>query len=128
MGGLAIMASNNYDTVSERPWGSYYKLYQEKGVWVKRVAVDPGCRLSLQKHHKRSEKWIIVCGTGMVVINGVEVTVHTGSVVDVPVGSEHRIGNIGKEKLVFIEVACGEYLGEDDIVRIQDDFARNDHD
>ena len=122
------MTFNNYDTVSERPWGSYYKLYQEKGVWVKRVAVDPGCRLSLQKHHKRSEKWIVVCGTGMVLVNGVEITVHPGSIVDVPTGAEHRIGNIGKEKLVFIEVACGEYLGEDDIVRIQDDFARKDED
>jgi mannose-6-phosphate isomerase len=114
----------NFDTVSERPWGSYFKLYQEKGVWVKRVAVDKGCRLSLQKHAHRSEKWIVVNGTGLVVLNGVEITVNTGSVVDVPSGAEHRIGNVGQDKLVFIEVACGDYLGEDDIVRIQDDFAR----
>ena len=118
--------SNNFDTVSDRPWGNYFKLYQEKGVWVKRVSVDPGCRLSLQKHEKRTEKWIVVSGTGMVIVNDVEVNVHVGSIVDVPVGAEHRISNIGKDKLVFIEVATGDYLGEDDIVRIQDDYARQD--
>lgn len=120
------MTMNNYDTVSERPWGNYVKLYQEKGVWVKRVSVDPGNRLSLQRHHKRSEKWIVVSGDGMAIVNGVEVTVQPGSIVDVPIEAEHRICNVGKTKLIFIEVACGEYLGEDDISRIQDDYARQD--
>ena len=115
---------NNYDTVSERPWGNYVKLYQENGVWVKRVSVDVGCRLSLQVHHKRSEKWIVVSGVGLAVINGVEITAQPGSVIDVPVGANHRIGNAGKERLIFIEVACGEYLGEDDIIRLQDDYER----
>ena len=117
---------NNYDTVSERPWGNYVKLYQEKGVWVKRVSVDPGNRLSLQRHHKRTEKWIVVSGAGVAVIDGVEIPVRPGSIVDVPVESEHRIGNDGPAKLIFIEVACGDYLGEDDIDRIQDDYARQD--
>lgn len=116
---------NSGDTVSERPWGNYVKLYQEKGVWVKRVSVDPGARLSLQKHQHRSEKWIIVTGQGLTIINGAEIPVQPGSVVDVPIEAIHRICNVGKEKLIFIEVACGAYLGEDDIIRIQDDYAQN---
>lgn len=113
-----------HDTFVERPWGRYFKLYQESGVWVKRVEVNPGGRLSLQRHHQRSEKWIIVKGQGLAVVDGKEHEMLPGIILDVPMGSEHRIGNTGEEKLVFIEVACGEYLGEDDISRIQDDYAR----
>ena len=112
------------DTFVERPWGRYMKLYQEAGVWVKRVEVNPGGRLSLQKHHQRSEKWIIVKGRGLALVGGEERDMTPGMILDIPAGSEHRIGNVGKVPLVFIEVACGEYLGEDDIVRLQDDYAR----
>ena len=112
------------DTFSERPWGNYIKLYQEHGVWVKRVEVSAGQRLSLQKHQKRTEKWIIVAGQGMAVVDGNDIPVEAGSVLDVPLGAVHRIGNTGKDKLVFIEVATGDYLAEDDIVRIQDDYSR----
>ena len=114
---------------SERPWGNYVKLFEESGVWVKRVEVDPGQRLSLQKHKYRSEKWNIVSGQGVVILDGQEIKVGPGSVLDVPVGCVHRIGNTGHDPLVFIEVACGERLSEDDIERIQDDYARknNDH-
>ena len=116
--------TKDQDTFSERPWGNYMKLYQEKGVWVKRVEVTPGQRLSLQKHDHRTEKWIIVSGEGLAVIDGKDIPVITGSVLDVPLGAVHRIGNTGKEKLIFIEVATGDYLAEDDIVRIQDDYSR----
>lgn len=110
--------------LTERPWGHYIKFLEEAGVWVKRVEVNPGARLSLQKHEHRSEKWTIVSGKGLVNLDGREFPVEAGSVVDVPVGVVHRIANIGKEKLVFIEVACGQHLSEDDIVRLQDDYAR----
>ncbi|MCK5581510.1 MAG: phosphomannose isomerase type II C-terminal cupin domain [Candidatus Omnitrophica bacterium] len=112
------------DTIVQRPWGSYFKLYQESGVWVKRVEVNAGQRLSLQRHYKRSEKWIVVQGKGMAVLDGKDIPLEKGSVLDIPVETDHRIGNSGEEKLIFIEVACGEYLGEDDIIRVQDDYAR----
>ena len=107
-----------------RPWGKYQKIFQESGVWVKRVEVRPGERLSLQKHMHRSEKWIIVKGEGLVVVNNLTVTVAAGSVVDIPVRVLHRMANMGKQPLVFIEVACGNKLTEEDIVRLQDDFDR----
>ncbi len=109
---------------ARRPWGNYKKLFQEPGVWVKRVEVNPGCRLSLQKHAKRSEKWVIVKGSGLAIVNHHEIAVAPGMVVDVPLGAVHRIGNTGDDYLVFIEVACGSYLGEDDISRLEDDYNR----
>lgn len=112
------------DTFVERPWGHYMKLYQEKGVWVKRVEVKPNARLSLQKHNHRTEKWIIVGGQGLAIVDNREIPLSSGSILDIPLGAIHRIGNTGAEKLVFIEVATGDYLAEDDIVRIQDDYSR----
>ncbi len=110
---------------STRPWGKYQKFYQENGVWVKRVEVNPKKRLSLQKHQYRSEKWIIVHGQGLAIIDEEEIPVSPGIVVDIPLGAVHRIGNPHEHHpLVFIEVACGEYLAEDDIIRIQDDYTR----
>jgi mannose-6-phosphate isomerase-like protein (cupin superfamily) len=116
----------NKETASyvERPWGKYFKLFQEPGVWVKRVEVNPDARLSLQKHARRSEKWIFVVGEGLAVVNNKEIPVKPGSVIDVPVGAVHRIGNTGSRPLVFIEVATGDYLAESDIQRIQDDYKR----
>jgi len=114
----------NGDTVSERPWGNYFKLYQESGVWVKRVLVLPNSRLSLQKHAKRSEKWIVVSGEGLALVDDQEISLTQGTVVDIPQGAVHRIGNTGEKNLIFIEVACGEYLSEDDITRLQDDYSR----
>ena len=109
---------------SQRPWGFYIKFLEEDGVWVKRVEVNPGSRLSLQKHAHRSEKWNIVSGQGMVTLDGKNIPVGPGAVIDVPVGAVHRMANVGKEQLVFIEVACGQYLSEDDIVRLDDDYDR----
>lgn len=109
----------------ERPWGTYYKLHEEPGVWVKRIEVNPGERLSLQTHAKRSEKWIVVAGHGLAIVNGKEIPLAPGSVVDVPVNIPHRLGNNSQRMLVIIEIATGEYLGEDDIVRLQDDYLRS---
>lgn len=109
---------------SVRPWGEYQKLFEESGVWVKRVEVKPHSRLSLQQHCKRSEKWIVVSGFGKAEVNGKEVLIGPSSVVDIPVQAIHRIGNTGDAPLIFIEVACGSYLGEDDIIRLEDDYKR----
>ena len=118
------MNRDNTDTFVERPWGNYMKLYQESGVWVKRVEVNPGGRLSLQQHYKRTEKWIIVKGKGLAVVDDAEIIMVPGTILDIPLEAKHRIGNTGDAKLVFIEVACGEYLSEDDITRLQDDYKR----
>ncbi len=118
------MPSQDKKNLVTRPWGNYRILFQEPGVWVKRVEVSSKSRLSLQKHAHRSEKWIVVTGAGMAVVNELEIHVEAGVVVDVPLGAIHRIGNTGKEKLIFIEVACGDYLNEDDIIRLQDDYNR----
>lgn len=116
--------SNQINEISERPWGKYHKFHQEDGVWVKRVEVNPSCRLSLQKHQHRSEKWIVVAGEGIATVDGAETKITFGSVVDIKLGAIHRIANTGNKALVFIEVATGKYLGEDDIIRLEDDYAR----
>ena len=107
-----------------RPWGNYEKFYQENGVWVKRVEVNPKSRLSLQKHQYRSEKWVFVHGQGEAVVDDKNIPVGPGSVVDIPLGAVHRISNTAQEPLVFIEVATGNNLTEEDIIRIQDDYQR----
>ncbi|MBF0593952.1 MAG: phosphomannose isomerase type II C-terminal cupin domain [Candidatus Omnitrophica bacterium] len=112
------------ESIIDRPWGTYHKIFQEDEVWVKRVEVAPGERISLQKHKHRSEKWIIVSGQGLVTVNELTVTVTKGSIIDIPVGVTHRIANLGKKSLVFIEVACGSDLTEEDIVRYEDDYKR----
>ncbi len=114
-------ASPKYD---ERPWGSFTVLDEAAGYKVKRIEVLPGKRLSYQRHSKRAEHWMVVQGTGKVTLDGREITVWAGETVDVPVGAAHRIGNPGHEPLIFIEIQRGDYLGEDDIVRIEDDFGR----
>lgn len=109
---------------SNRPWGVYEKFYQENGVWVKRVEVNPKCRLSLQKHQYRSEKWIFVHGEGIALVNDQQIPVSPGSVVDIPLEAVHRITNTSNHPLVFIEVATGQTLTEEDITRLQDDYQR----
>lgn len=112
----------NYD---ERPWGSFTVLDEAVTYKVKRIEVLPGKRLSYQKHSKRSEHWMVVAGTAKVTLDGREVTVATGGTIDVPVEAAHRIENVGTEKLIFIEIQRGSYLGEDDIQRLQDDYGRS---
>ncbi len=108
-----------------RPWGYYQVLSDEKPDHkVKRIVVYPGQRLSLQLHHKRSEHWFIVKGEGVVTLGDRQIPVKAGDDVNIPVETPHRIQNTGKEDLVFIEVQTGSYFGEDDIVRLQDDYGR----
>ncbi len=115
---------NNKPELPLRPWGNFQKLFQEPGLWVKRIEVNPGARLSLQRHEKRSEKWVFVHGLGLAIVEGKQIPVKKGTVVDIPLGAVHRIGNTGEDPLIFIEVATGSYLAEDDIVRIEDDYDR----
>jgi mannose-6-phosphate isomerase-like protein (cupin superfamily) len=107
-----------------RPWGSYTVLEEGSDYKVKRIEVLPGKRLSYQKHSKRSEHWVMIQGTGRITLDDEDIVLKPGQAIDVPVGTAHRIENIGEVMLAFIEVQLGAYLGEDDIVRLQDDFGR----
>jgi mannose-1-phosphate guanylyltransferase / mannose-6-phosphate isomerase len=107
-----------------RPWGSYQSVDNGDRHQVKRIVVKPGQRLSLQKHYHRSEHWIVVRGTAHVTINENVTTVHENESVYIPMGAVHRLENPGKILLELIEVQTGSYLGEDDIIRIEDDYRR----
>ena len=107
-----------------RPWGSYEVLLDEPDHKVKKIVVKPGKRLSYQVHKQRSEHWFIVSGTGAVTLDDSVVEVRPGSAIDVELGTAHRIENTGTTDLVFVEVQHGDYFGEDDIVRLEDDFGR----
>ena len=109
---------------SVRPWGSYHILGEAERYKIKRIVIEPGKRLSLQYHLHRSEHWVVVRGTAWVSVDGRESFVHEGQSVFIPKGGRHRLGNQGKIPLEIIEVQCGEYVGEDDIVRVTDDFQR----
>jgi mannose-1-phosphate guanylyltransferase / mannose-6-phosphate isomerase len=108
-----------------RPWGSYQSVDNGDRHQVKRIVVKPGSRLSLQKHHHRAEHWIVVRGTARVTIDETVKTVHENESVYIPMGAVHRLENPGKIMLELIEVQTGSYLGEDDIIRIEDDFRRS---
>ena len=108
-----------------RPWGSYQSVDNGDRHQVKRIIVKPGGRLSLQKHHHRAEHWIVVRGTARVTINDDVKTVHENESVYIPMGAVHRLENPGKIMLELIEVQTGSYLGEDDIIRIEDDYRRS---
>jgi len=107
-----------------RPWGSYLELEKHPGYKIKRITVLPGRRLSLQMHHHRSEHWVVVSGTGRVLVGEKEFLLRQGESTFVPSGEMHRLENVGKLPLEIIEVQLGEYVGEDDIVRFEDDFER----
>jgi mannose-1-phosphate guanylyltransferase/mannose-6-phosphate isomerase len=108
-----------------RPWGSYQSIDQGARFQVKRIVVKQGGRLSLQMHHHRAEHWIVVRGTARVTIGDEIKTVHENESVYIPIGAQHRLENPGKIDLELIEVQTGSYLGEDDIVRIEDDYRRS---
>lgn len=109
---------------NHRPWGFYENLTEGREHKVKRITVFPGKRLSLQKHHKRAEHWLIVAGNGIVTIGEEKIEVLPGMAVDIPKEAIHRIENKGASPLIFVEVQMGDYFGEDDIVRLEDDFGR----
>lgn len=107
-----------------RPWGHFVVLADEPDHKVKRIVVHSGRRLSLQRHRRRSEHWHVVRGKAIVVRDGERIPLGEGGSVDIPCGAAHRIENPGAGDLVLIEVQRGEYFGEDDIERIEDDYGR----
>lgn len=107
-----------------RPWGTYTVLEEDTRFKIKRIEVKPGASLSLQMHHHRSEHWIVVSGTAMVVNGETELMLRTNESTYIPAGHKHRLSNPGLLDLVMIEVQSGEYLGEDDIVRYDDHYGR----
>lgn len=110
---------------SYRPWGGYSSILAGDRFQVKRLFVKPGKQLSLQKHHHRSEHWVVVRGTAAVTIDGKVTMLAENESIYLPLGCTHRLANPGKIELELIEVQTGSYLGEDDIVRIEDDFGRS---
>lgn len=108
----------------ERPWGSFTVLDDTPGHKVKRIEVQPGRRLSYQRHAKRAEHWFVVAGTAEVVLDGRSIRLVPGDAIDVPQAAAHRVANPGDDVLVFVEVQVGDYFGEDDIERLDDDYGR----
>jgi mannose-6-phosphate isomerase-like protein (cupin superfamily) len=112
------------EITDHRPWGHYTVLADEANHKVKRIVVLPGKRLSLQRHQHRAEHWFVVKGEAKVTLDEQQVPCGAGRAIDIPLGTKHRIENVGAEELVFIEVQTGTYFGEDDIERFEDDFGR----
>jgi mannose-6-phosphate isomerase len=108
----------------KKPWGGFLVLEDRPTHKVKRIWIHPGQRLSYQKHLKRSEHWVILEGRARVTLDGKEIILRQGESVDIPLEALHRIENIGDTQLTFIEVQWGDYFGEDDIVRVEDDYGR----
>ena len=115
---------NMSNSTEERPWGSYEVLQDHATCKVKRICVKPGKRLSYQYHHNRSETWVFVSGNGNVVLNDEVQPVSPGCVIQISQMVKHRVHNTGTGDLEFIVVQLGSYFGEDDIVRVEDDFGR----
>lgn len=118
------MSDDNSPKFDQRPWGTFTVLDEGDGYKVKRIEVYGNKRLSYQKHAQRAEHWFIVQGKARVTLDGAEVQLEAGDAVDIPLGAAHRIENPGDATMIFIEVQRGGYLGEDDIVRLEDDFGR----
>ena len=110
--------------MNKRPWGNYQVLYDGNDCKVKRITVNPKQRLSYQLHKQRSEVWVIVSGKGKIIINDESRETNPESIITIPVGAKHRIENTSEEDLIFIETQLGTYFGEDDIIRIEDDYGR----
>jgi len=126
---VQILRERKHETIDlpavvHRPWGTYASLKEEDGYKVKRITVKPGQALSLQYHHKRAEHWVVVRGTAIVQVGDVEYKTQPGEYRYIPLKERHRLTNIGNDELVLVEVQCGSYLGEDDIVRLVDTYGR----
>jgi mannose-1-phosphate guanylyltransferase len=109
-----------------RPWGSFIILDEVEGYKIKRIEVKPGKRLSLQTHQYRNEHWVVVSGTATVTINDTTFSLHQNESTYIKAGDVHRLSNEANEPLVIIEVQVGSYTGEDDIVRLEDDYNREE--
>ncbi len=113
-----------FHALTYRPWGSYQVLLESHTYKIKKILVKPQSRLSLQKHHHRNEHWIIVSGSATITLEDNTFELHPNESTYIPAGKAHRLANNGKIDLIIIEIQMGEYLGEDDIIRIEDDFKR----
>ena len=114
---MAVMKANP-------PWGTWEVLLAEATYKVKRITVQPGCRMSYQKHARRHEHWMVVRGQGVATLNGEVHRLSAGEAIDIPLGVAHRIGAEGSTPMVFIEIQTGDYFGEDDVIRLEDDYGR----
>lgn len=114
-------------TQYSRPWGYYEVLLDEPGLKVKKIVVEPGRRLSLQRHRFRSEHWYIAEGAATVLLESNEFVMNAGASADIAEGAVHRLANPGERPLVIIEIQQGSYLEEDDIERFADDYGRASH-
>jgi mannose-1-phosphate guanylyltransferase/mannose-6-phosphate isomerase len=122
---MYTVTTTQYEAFTEhRPWGSYTILADENDHKVKRIVVKPGHRLSLQRHKHRQEHWYIMSGIALVTRNSEQLTLGSGESVDIAFGDIHRVQNQGNDDVVFIEVQLGDYFGEDDIERFEDDYGR----
>ena len=110
--------------INKRLWGNFCVIFKGPDYQAKRIEIKPGLRFSLQWHRKRAETWVVAEGRGVATLGKKEIKVMRGSVVRVPIRQIHRMHNTGKKPLVFFEIQFGNYLGEDDIIRLQDDFNR----
>lgn len=108
----------------ERPWGFYTVLDDASHHKVKRIEVRAGRRLSYQRHARRAEHWFILSGTAEITLDGISFRRGPGTAIDIPTGAAHRIANLAQDALIFIEIQHGDYFGEDDIERLEDDFGR----
>lgn len=115
---------NKVGETYQRPWGSYKTLAMEEGYQVKSITVNPHKRLSLQKHFKRAEHWVVVRGEFKVRVDDSTHPLSAGQAIDIPMGAVHRMENETDSPAVLIEVQMGSYLGEDDIIRLEDDYGR----
>jgi mannose-1-phosphate guanylyltransferase / mannose-6-phosphate isomerase len=127
---LIELRKTNLNKVEEhkfeyRPWGMFERIFEGTGYQVKCLEVVPGGRLSLQYHHHRSEHWVVVRGTPTVTVGERVVVMEPGHSIDVPLGAVHRLENFGTESAQIIEIQRGDYLGEDDIVRVEDTYLRS---
>lgn len=111
--------------IEDRPWGFYEILIDNPKYKVKRISVNSGKRLSYQYHLERDENWVIVEGEGRVTINNKDMYVSRGSTVSIKRKERHRIECLSESCLIFIETQTGEYFGEDDIIRLEDDYGRD---
>jgi mannose-1-phosphate guanylyltransferase/mannose-6-phosphate isomerase len=114
-----------YHAKVNRPWGNYTVLEEDQdGFKIKRIEVAPGARLGLQSHRQRSEHWVVVSGTATVTNGERVITVEKNQSTYIPIGTKHRLENLGSEPLHIVEIQVGDYLGEDDIQRFEDNYGR----
>jgi len=121
---LLSHATVQHHRTTHRPWGTYTVLEEGEGFKLKRIVVKPGASLSLQMHHHRSEHWVVVSGTAKVINGEHDILVQRNESTYIPAGTAHRLTNPGVVDCVMIEVQTGDYLGEDDIVRLEDRYGR----